>query len=75
MKEEAVNIPLVLTLEEVNLVLSSLGEKRFIDVAGLITKVQGQAQKHFADLQAEQERNVKEVTADKSEGLAEASAS
>lgn len=52
MNEKNVKLTLDLTLEETNLILSSLSKEAYASVVGLIGKIQQQAQAQLNEVQA-----------------------
>jgi hypothetical protein len=47
----ALDVPVVLTVAEINFVMSVLGTQPFTQVAGIINKIKSQAEAHIATVQ------------------------
>ena len=52
MGEETVNIPLELSVNEINVILRSLGKHPFEEIAALIAKIKDQGESRLKELQA-----------------------
>ena len=53
-----VEVPLTLTVAEINFMLGTVGQGPFNQVAGFINKVKGQAESYLAAVQQQQQQSV-----------------
>ena len=53
-----VEVPLTLTVAEINFMLGTVGQGPFNQVAGFINKVKGQAESYLAAIQQQQQQSV-----------------